>query len=187
MGSANLVLLVPKGKRVTVIKGKQVRACGLQASISFIESTCEEAVDIEGDVELFDSALETARNIRGKLYQRYYRYLGVNWEGREVSVRRHAAEDCRLEDIRGGVDIDVGNVQIKAARLGGRVRIYNRFGQTQLHQDQLAADSRIELESCAGDIHLSIEEALRDEVLLDKVYLTAFTLCGRIQSTVFER
>ena len=41
---------------------------------------------------------------------------------------RHAAEDCRLEDIRGGVDIDVGNVQIKAARLGGRVRIYNRFG-----------------------------------------------------------
>ena len=182
VGSANLVLLVPQGKRVTVIKGKQVRACGLQASISFIESTCEEAVDIEGDVELFDSALETARNIRGKLYQRYYRYLGVNWE----SGMRHAAEDCRLEDIRGGVDIDVGNVQIKAARLGGRVRIYNRFGQTQLHQDQLAADSRIELESCAGDIHLSIEEALRDEVLLDKVHLTAFTLCGRIQSTVFE-
>ena len=99
---------------------------------------------------------------------------------------RHAAEDCRLEDIRGGVDIDVGNVQIKAARLGGRVRIYNRFGQTQLHQDQLAADCRIELESCAGDIHLSLEEALRGEILLDKVYLTAFTLCGRIQSTAFE-
>ena len=80
----------------------------------------------------------------------------------------------------------MGSVQIKAARLGGRVRIYNRFGQTQLHQDQLAADSRIELESCAGDIHLSLEEALLDEVLLDKVYLTAFTLCGRIQYTAFE-
>ena len=186
VGSANLVLLVPKGKRVTVIKGKQVRACGLQGSISFIESTCEEVADIEGHVELFDSALETARNIRGKLYQRYYRYLGARWEGSEIRVRRHAAEDCRLEDIRGGVDIDVGSVQIKAARLGGRVRIYNRFGQTQLHQDQLAADSRIELESCAGDIHLSLEEALLDEVLLDKVYLTAFTLCGRIQYTAFE-
>ena len=56
VGSANLVLLVPKGKRVTVIKGKQVRACGLQGSISFIESTCEEVADIEGHVELFDSA-----------------------------------------------------------------------------------------------------------------------------------
>ena len=56
VGTANLVLLVPKGKRVTVIKGKQVRACGLQASIGFIESTCEEVADIEGDVELFDSA-----------------------------------------------------------------------------------------------------------------------------------
>ena len=78
VGSASLVLLVPRGKRVTVIKGKQVRACGLQASIS------------------------------------------------------------------------------------------------------------IELESCAGDIHLSLEEALRGEVLLDKVHLTAFTLCGRIQSTAFE-
>ena len=78
-------LLVPKGKRVTVIKGKQVRACGLQASISFIGSTCEEAADIEGDVELFDSALETARNIRGKLYQRYYRYL------RRELGERHAA------------------------------------------------------------------------------------------------
>ena len=184
VGSANLVLLVPKGKRVTVIKGKQVRACGLQGSISFIESTCEEVADIEGDVELFDSALETARNIRGKVCQRYYRYLGVGMEGR--FARRHAAEDCRLEDVRGGVDIDVGSVQIKAARLGGRVRIYNRFGQTQLHQDQLAADSRIELESCAGDIHLSLGEALLDEVLLDKVHLTVFTLCGQIQSTAFE-
>ncbi|MYF92005.1 MAG: sigma-70 family RNA polymerase sigma factor [Gemmatimonadetes bacterium] len=186
VGSASLVLLVPEGKRVTVIKGKQVRAFGLQGSISFIESTCEEVADIEGDVELFDSALETARNIRGKLYQRYYRYLGVRMEGREISVRRHAAEDCRIEDICGGVDIDVGSVQIKAARLGGRVRIYNRFGQTQLHQDQLAADSRIELESCAGDIHLSLAEALLDEVLLDKVHLTAFTLCGQIQYAAFE-
>ena len=184
VGSASLVLLVPKGKHVTVIKGKQVRASGLQGSISFIESTCEEVADIEGDVELFDSALETARNIRGKLYQRYYRYLGVRMEGRES--RRHAAEDCRIEDIRGGVDIDVGSGQIKAARLGGRVRIYNRFGQTQLHQDQLAADSRIELESCVGDIHLSLGEALLDEVLLDKVHLTAFTLCGQVQSTAFE-
>ena len=148
VGSASLVLLVPKGKRVTVIKGKQVRAYDLQGSISFIESTCGEVADIEGDVELFDSALETARNIRGKLCQRYYRYLGMRMDG--YKARRLEAEDCRLEDICGGVDIDVSNVQLKAARLGGRVRIYNRFGQTQLHQDQLAADSRIELESCAG-------------------------------------
>ena len=184
VGSASLVLLVPKGKRVTVIKGKQVRACGLQGSISFIESTCEEVADIEGDVELFDSALETARNIRGKLYQRYYRYLGMRMEGRKA--RRQAAEDSRLEDIRGGVDIDVGSVQIKAVRLGGQVRIYNRFGHTQLHQDQLATDSRIELESCGGDILLSLKGALLDEVLLDEVHLTVLTLCGQIQSTVFE-
>ncbi len=177
VGSANLVLLVPSGKRVTVIKGKQVRAYDLQGSIDFIESTCEEVADIEGDVELFDSMLETVRNVRGKLYQRYYRYLGVNWE----SGMRHAAEDCRLEDIRGGVDIEVGGVDIEATRLAGRVRIYNRFGQTQLHQDQLTADSRIELESCAGDIRLSLKEAL-----LDKVHLTAFTLCGRIQATAFK-
>ena len=184
VGSASLVLLVPKGKHVTVIKGKQVRAFGLQGSISFIESTCEEVADIEGDVELFDSALETARNIRGKLYQRYYRYLGMRMEGREV--RRQAAENCRIEDIRGGVDIDVGGVQIEATRLGGRVRIYNRFGHTQLHQDQLATDSRIELESCGGDIHLSLKGALLEEVLLDEVHLTVLTLCGRIQSTVFK-
>ena len=184
VGSASLVLLVPKGKRVTVIKGKQVRAFGLQGSISFIESTCGEVADIEGDVDLFDSALETARNIRGKLCQRYYRYLGMRMDG--YKARRLEAEDCQLEDIRGGVDIDVSNVQLKAARLGGRVRIYNRFGQTQLHQDQLAADSRIELESCAGDIHLSLKEALLDEILLDKVRLSAFTLCGQIHYTPFE-
>jgi hypothetical protein len=123
VGSASLVLLVPKGKRVTVIKGKQVRAYDLQGSISFIESTCEEVADIEGDVELFDSALETARNICGKLYQRYYRYLGMRMD--DYKARRLEAEDCQLEDIRGGVDIDVSNAQLKAARLGGRVRIYN--------------------------------------------------------------
>ena len=180
VGSASLVLLVPKGKRVTVIKGKQARAYDLQGSISFIESTCGEVADIEGDVELFDSALETARNIRGKVCQRYYRYLGMRMDG--YKARRLEAEDCHLEDIRGGVDIDVSNVQLKAARLGGRVRIYNRFGQTQLHQDQLAADSRIELESCAGDIRLSLKEALLDEILLDKVRLSAFTLCGQIHA-----
>ena len=180
VGSASLVLLVPKGKRVTVIKGKQVRAYDLQGSISFIESTCGEVADIGGDVDLFDSALETARNIRGKLCQCYYRYLGMRMDG--YKARRLEAEDCRLEDICGGVDIDVSNVQLKAVRLGGRVRIYNRFGQTQLHQDQLAADSRIELESCAGDIHLSLGEALLDEILLDKVRLSAFTLCGQIHA-----
>ena len=51
-----------------------------------------------------------------------------------------------------------------------------------MHQDQLAADSRIELESCAGDIHLSLKEALLDEILLDKVRLSAFTLCGQIHA-----
>ena len=181
VGSASLVLLVPKGKRVTIIKGRQVRAFGLQASIAFIASTCEEVADIEGDVELFDSALETARNIRGKLYQLYYRYLGVRWEGSEARGMRQGIENCRLEDIRGGVDIDVGGVQIEATRLAGRVRIYNRFGQTQLYQDQLAADSRIELKSCVGDIRLSLKEAL-----LDEVHLTAFTLCGQIQHTAFK-
>ena len=186
VGSASLVLLVPKGKRVTIIRGRQVRAYGLQGSIAFIASACQEVADIEGDVELFDSALETARNIRGKLYQRYYRYLGVRWEGSEARGMRQGTENCRLEDISGGVDIDVGGVQIEATRLTGRVRIYNRFGQTQLCQDQLAADSRIELESCIGDIRLSLKEALLDEVLLDKVHLTAFTLCGQIQHTAFQ-
>ena len=186
VGSACLVLLVPKGKCVTIIKGRQVRVFGLQGSIGFIESLCEEVADIEGDVKLFDSAMETACNIRGRLYQRYYRYLGVNWEGGEARATRQAGEICRLEDIRGGVDIDVGSVQIEATRLAGRVRIYNRFGQTQLYQDQLAADSRIELESCGGDICLSLGEALRNKVLLDKVHLTAFTLCGRIQYPAFE-
>ena len=180
VGSASLVLLVPKGKRVTIIRG-QVRAYGLQGSIGFIASTCEEVADIEGDVELFGSALETARNIRGKLYQRYYRAFDANREDSEARGRRQAGENCRLKDIRGGVDIDVGGVQIEATRLGGQVRIYNRFGQTQLHQDQLAADSRIELESCGGDIRLSLKEAL-----LDEAYLTAFTLCGRIQCPAFE-
>ena len=118
VGSASLVLLVPKGKRVTVIKGKQVRAYDLQGSISFIESTCGEVADIKGDVELFDSALETARNIRGKLCQRYYRYFGARMDGYKAR-RLKEAEDCQLEDIRGGVDIDVSNVQLKAARLGG--------------------------------------------------------------------
>lgn len=180
IGSASLVLLVPKGKRVTIIRG-QVRAYGLQGSIGFIASTCEEVADIEGDVELFNSALETARNIRGKLYQRYYRAFDANREDSEARGRRPAGENCRLEDIRGGVDIDVGGVQIEATQLGGQVRIYNRFGQTQLHQDQLAADSRIELESCGGDIRLSLKETL-----LDEAYLTAFTLCGRIQYPALE-
>ncbi len=180
VGSASLVLLVPKGKRVTIIRG-QVRAYGLQGSIGFIASTCEEVADIEGDVELFDSALETAHHIRGKLYQRYYRAFDVNRKDSETRGRRQVAENCRLEDIRGGVDIDVGGVQIEATRLAGQVRIYNRFGQTQLHQDQLTADSRIELESCGGDIRLSLKETL-----LDEAYLTAFTLCGRIQCMAFE-
>ena len=178
---ASLVLLVPEGKRVTIIKGKQVRAYSLQASIGFIASNCEEVTNIEGDVKLVDSRLETARNIRGKLYQRCHQYLSVIWNSNEAHASRNTIKDCHLEDIHGEVDIDVGSVQIEATRLVGRVRIYNRFGQTQLHQDQLFADSRIELESCTGDIRLSLKEEL-----LDEAYLTAFTLCGQFQYTAFR-
>lgn len=178
---ASLVLLVPKGKRVTIIKGKQVRAYSLQASIDFIASNCEEVTNIEGDVKLVDSRLETVRNIRGKLYQRCHQHLSVIWDSKEAHASRNTIKDCHLEDIHGEVDIDVGRVQIEATRLVGRVRIYNRFGQTQLHQDQLSADSRIELESCTGDIRLSLKEEL-----LDEAYLTAFTLCGQFQYTAFR-
>ncbi|NKB69854.1 MAG: sigma-70 family RNA polymerase sigma factor [Candidatus Latescibacteria bacterium] len=176
VGFASLVLLVPRGKRVTVIKGNKVRACGLQGSISFIVSTCEEVADIEGDVALFDSTLATARNIGGKLSHRDYQYSGMHWSDDGALAHRHERADCRLENIGGPVDIDVGGAQIEALGLQGGGQIYNRYGQTRLHQVEADGAGRTKVETCSGDIRLFLKESR-----LGQTEITVFTLCGRIE------
>ena len=173
VGFAHLTLYVPPGKTTTIVEAHKVRVFGLKGGLNLITSTGERIEDVEGEVYLYDSACETARGIRGKLYQRHHQYPSTNWSDNQA--RRNPTGECRLEDIAGEVDIDAGYAQIEAAQLSGKIRICNRYGSTQLRQDHCEEESRINLESCSGDIRF-----LLGGELLGEAHLSAATLCGQI-------
>ena len=174
VGYVNLTLSVPASKTVTVIRGRRVQASGLRASVNLMATQHVEVSEIHDNVQLFDSALASARNIIGKLYQRSYRYGGANWS--DYQARRSAQQECKIEAVKGEVDIDVGRAYIEASDLSGQVHIYNRYGATRLYQSAFDLDDRIQIESCSGEILLFLKERL-----IGQANLTVNTLCGTVK------
>jgi RNA polymerase sigma-70 factor (ECF subfamily) len=179
VGYVNAVLSVPVSKVVTIVRGRTVRANGLHASINTINSYGVELSRIEGDVRLFNSQLKTAQGIRGKVYQRFYEFGGTSLS--EYRRRRQEAKECKIEDVEGEVDIDVGRVLLEAAHLSGPVRIYNRYGTTRLYQSDLKPGNRFCLESCSGEVLLFLKEDL-----IHQVGLTVHTICGDINYSALK-
>ena len=173
VGLADLVLSVPASRTVTLIRGRRVQVSGPRKATNLINISQVEASDVEGDVVLFNSFLESARSIKGKLYQRFYRYGGTNWS--DGQARRWQQMECNIEGVDGEIDIDVGRIGIEASNLSGRVRIYNRYGTTRLYQSTVQPDDRFHIETCSGDVLLFLKDDL-----IGKANLTANTLCGTL-------
>ena len=179
IGFVKLIAYLPPGRSLTVYKGGYVEVKGVRGCVNLVETKGAEVEDVEGEVYLQNTPLQTARKVRGKLWQRHHNYGGAYWHGGtgmvDRKVKRSVDWATKLEEVRGEVRIDVGCVAIEATGLGGDVAIDNRHGETRLHHLRHADGDRIRLASGSGKIAL-----LLGEEVIDRASLTIHGLCGPI-------
>ena len=182
VGSVSLAIGVPRGKTVTIVGGRSVGVSGLCASVNLIGVDEVELDDVEGEVHLFDCPLARARDIRGKLWQRYYRYGGTYFSHQSTTGIRRVDQESRIEDVVGEVDIEVGRVELELVDIAGRVHVDNYYGRTRLSQNRFDEGNRFKLVSRSGEISLFLK---RD--LIEQVNVTVNTLCGAVKCEALKK
>jgi len=171
VGRAYLTLAVPEGVGVTVIAGPngagtRIRAEGLRSSLSLVGVLEAELAGVDGDVRLFGSIAQEARDIRGQFAQTYYGLAGGN--DREWQYKRgefpERMRTAKLRHITGGAWIDANWLEIDAADLAGEVDIRNLFGTTRLTKAAHATSDRARLATDSGRIVIRLAEDLVGQV-----------------------
>ena len=119
LGYAALTVSVPAGARLVVVRADEVEVRDLQASVYLMQCRSVKAEGITGDVFLVDSPIETEHRIRGRLYQRWYSFGGMDWLDDEMVARRSRLHSCSIEDVEGEIDVEVGRADLELARCRG--------------------------------------------------------------------
>jgi RNA polymerase sigma factor (sigma-70 family) len=175
VGYVSLSVMLPPGKNLTVIRADEVVVRDVSSSVYLVECKSSDIQQVRGDVYLLDTPAEKVSQIEGRLYQRFYSFGGMNWQNGEFLGRRWREFASRIEDIAGGVDLDVGRINLELARLKGDVNIVNRYGETRYHVREWSGETKSRIESACGSVHLFLHE----DVIAD-LRLTIATMCGSI-------
>ena len=175
VGYAALTVSVPRGTHLTVIHADEVEVHDLQASVCLMRCKSTKVEDVTGDVTLLDSPIETARRIRGKLYQRWYSFGGMSWGDKELVARRGRQFDCSIEDVDGEIDIEVGRANLELSQIRGAARVTNRHGTIRLHVGEPLTGTRYHLETVSGPVRLFLQEDVIPELRFGVI-----ALCGDI-------
>jgi RNA polymerase sigma-70 factor (ECF subfamily) len=174
-GYVDLVILLPPGKCLTVIRGRKVFVSGVRNDINLISCRSVDLKNVEGTVCLHDSHLAQARDVKGKLVQYFHRFGGGEW-GDPYSLKRSGSGyETKLQRITSEIHIDVGKVLIEASEVEGKTLIKNRFGTTRLYQTNPRTDGACEIQSSSGDVLLFLSEKS-----IGEVSIATKTLCGEI-------
>jgi len=175
VGYVSLSVALPAGKNLTVIRADEVVVKDVKSSVYLVECKSSEVEQVGGDVYLLDTPAEKVSKVEGRLYQRFYSFGGMNWQNGEFLGRRWREFSSRIEDIAGGVDIDVGRVGLELVRLQGDVSVANRYGDTRYHVREWTREAKSCIESACGSVRLFLhEDAAAD------LRLTVATMCGSI-------
>ena len=81
-----------------------------------------------------------------------------------------------MESIKGGVDIDIGCIELDVHDVAGDVSIYNRYGKTRLHQPRHNKNGKCRLRTVSGEIKLVLDKAVAESSSL-----VAHSLCGVVK------
>ena len=81
-----------------------------------------------------------------------------------------------MESIKGGVDIDIGRVELDVRDVAGDVSIYNRYGTTRLCQSNHDQNGKCKLRTVSGDIKLVL-----DKTVAESARLVTHSLCGVVK------
>ena len=175
VGYVSMSVMLPPGKNLTVIGADEVVVRDIDSSVFLVECRSSDVQQVGGDVYLLDTPAEKVSQVEGRLYQRFYSFGGMNWQNGEFLGRRWREFASRVEDIGGGVDLDVGRVSLELARLRGNVSVVNRYGDTRYHVREWSQEMKSHIESVCGSVRLFLhEDAVAD------LRLTVATMCGSI-------
>ena len=180
-GHVDLVVGLPPGVGITVLRADTLRVSELRSDINVVEGRGVSLDDIEGAVHLLDTSVDRAEKIRGTYVQTLTSHADTQLID-HLGIKRTGPVKTVLRDLVGCIQIDLAKVDLDAAGLKGEVRIRNRYGATRFHIKAHERGHRYHLESASGAIRI-----LLDEAAVGDLALTLHSLCGRLDANALAR
>lgn len=173
----NLSISVPKNVTISVFRAGPVNVDGLKGSLVTYDCHSCQINGVAKDVYLLNSEFSEIRHIGGRVFQRTYGYGGGGTSLDYGMLRRYPYQvEGNMESIKGGVDIDIGCVELDVRDVAGDVSIYNRYGTTRLYQPNRDQNGKCKLRTVSGEIKLVL-----DKTVAESASLVTHSLCGVVK------
>ena len=173
----HLSISVPENATLSVFRGGPVNVVGLNGSLVMYDCYACHINEVTKDVYLLNSDFTEIGRIGGRVFQRTYGYGGGGTSLDHGMLRRYPYQvEGKMESIKGGVDIDIGCIELDVRDVAGDVSIYNRYGTTRLYQPDHNRNGKCRLRTVSGEIKL-----LLDETVAESASLVTHSLCGVVK------
>ncbi|MXW03697.1 MAG: sigma-70 family RNA polymerase sigma factor [Gemmatimonadetes bacterium] len=173
----HLSISVPENVTISVFRGGPVNVDGLNGSLVTYNCHPCQINGVAKDVYLLNSEFTEIRRIGGRVFQRTYGFGGGGTSLDYGMLRRYPYQvEGKMESIRGGVDIDIGCIELDVRDVEGDVSIYNRYGTTRLYQPDHKQDGKCRLRTVSGEIKLVL-----DKTVAESASLVTHSLCGVVK------
>ena len=173
----HLSISVPENATLSVFRGGPVNVVGLNGSLVMYDCHACHINEVTKDVYLLNSDFTEIGRIGGRVFQRTYGYGGGGTSLDHGMLRRYPYQvEGKMESIKGGVDIDIGCIELDVRDVAGDVSIYNRYGTTRLYQPDHNRNGKCRLRTVSGEIKL-----LLDETVAESASLVTHSLCGVVK------
>ena len=173
----NLSISVPENVTISVFRAGPINVDGLKGSLVTYDCHSCQINGVAKDVYLLNSEFSEIRNIGGRVFQRTYGYGGGGTSMDYGMLRRYPYQvEGNLESIKGGVDIDIGCIELDVRDVAGDVSIYNRYGTTRFCHSKNDENGKCKLRTVSGKIKLVL-----DKSVAESASLVTHSLCGVVK------
>ena len=173
----HLSISVPESVTISVFRAGPVNVDGLNCSLVTYNCHPCQINGVEKDVYLFNSEFTEIQRIGGRGVQRTYGYGGGGASMDYGMLRRYPYQvEGKMESIKGGLDIDIGCIELDVRDVAGDVSIYNRYGTTRLYLPDHHRNSKCRLRTVSGEIKLVL-----DKTVAESASLVTHSLCGVVK------
>ena len=173
----HLSISVPENVTISVFRAGPINVEGLNGSLVTYDCRSCQINGVTKDVYLLNSDFTEIQRIGGRVFQRTYGYGGGGTSLDHGMLRRYPYQvEGKMESIKGGVDIDIGFIELDVRDVSGDVSIYNRYGKTRLYQPDHNQNGKCRLRTVSGEIKLVL-----DKTVAESASLVTHSLCGVVK------
>ena len=173
----HLSISVPENVTISVFRAGPVIVDGLNCSLVTYGCHACQINGVAKDVYLLNSEFTEVNHIGGRVFQRTYGFGGGGASIDYGMLRRYPYQvEGQMVSIKGGVDIDIGCIELDVRDVSGDVSIYNRYGTTRLYQPDHNRNGKCRLRTVSGEIKLVL-----DKTVAESASLVTHSLCGVVK------